>query len=924
MVYRAPAGVSLISLSHPIMNHALTLVRVARPASTVSAGWLASPDPVEWLREVAHCRNQGSNVSLYPVARSASDPRPVGVLLVPRGKAPSFRPRVQQLIEVLPGVHAPADAALSAGLPANERGYFFPYSLNFFHPSLGLIGFDPKDELDPANLLEAPPEREAFWNHAIPAGRFAPVLKVILVAEPPDPQEMLDAAGQDIGDRKDQPKPGSGLKDKASLLGLGLAGGAMLGAGWIIGALGKAGGLLGGSGPEIRRHPGGTGALYHLREWAQKHWQQLADSRNREIERLMKLMETNPDEGLRYALPLAGIEQSRGTARPTWKLGLNNAKFTLGHGGGAIDGWDIGGDARLKLERQYREAARRETALGRHERAAYIYGNLLGDWASAAKSLADAGRHRDAVAIYLHKLNNRAAAAKCLEDAGLLLQAAAAYAEAKQFEKAGDLHAKLGNHAEAREMWLAELQAQRDPLVKARILDTKLDDRQAALALLDETWKSGNRPEETLHMMFGTLRQYDDLAAGVSLLASMFEHRVGSLPLGAKLKIGLSHSQGWNAPEMNIALEKQAYQRIGEALTTGSGDSKALLDFLPELDPDDLLLQRDAKRYSVHKNPPKVPRSGPPQGTLRPEQIITISSHIRWDSIAPLPKGLSIAGYGQEMLAVGQLRENSCHTSALRTTDDPGDSPVRHIAVTSARGSGRLFHFTKFGRLHYRALDRVRHSGDDALGTLRGILAVGPFGDEGDFAVLQYTATSSLCVHIYSEMAELRRTIAIDLAPPDVTGLDWHITGRGGHLCIAAAGFVAWRFPDGQFVTTSLRESPSSLHISPRDGILEALVSVGSELLVIDFPKAGKDPEPVNLFSDPHANLPPASCYLPDGSILVAHRGGGSIYAPGVRLKANATLTFPRDAGDPVAVCSRGSGGFAILTNTGKLIVFAK
>jgi tetratricopeptide (TPR) repeat protein len=907
------------------MTHPLTLVRVTRPAPVVSAGWLASPDPVEWLREVAHCRKQGVDLALYPVARSASDPRAAGVLLIPRGKVPSFRPRVQELIELLPGVHAPADAALSAGLPPNERSYFFPYALHFFHPSLGLIGFDPKDELAPANLLEAPPERAAYWNHAVPAGRFAPELKVILVADPPDPQAMLDEAAQEIGDRKDQPKPGSALMDKASMLGLGLAGGAMLGAGWILGSLGKAGGLLGGGpGPGSGRHPGGPGAFDRLREWAEKHWQQLADSRNREIERLMKLMETNPDEGLRYALPLAGIEQSRGTAQPSWKLGLNSTRFSLGHGGGAIDGWDIAGDARLKLERQYREAAKREVALGRHERAAYIYGNLLGDWASAAKALADAGRHQDAVAIYLHKLNNRAAAAKCLEDAGLLLQAAAAYAEAKQFEKSGDLHAKLGNHAEAREMWLAELEAQRDPLVKARLLSTKLDDRPSALVVLDETWKSGNRSEAALLAMFTIHREDDNAVAGAALLDTMFEHRSSALPLEAKLRIAHDEAKRWKGAELWPALEKQAFRRIGAALATGSGNSKALLDFLPKLDPDDLLLERDAKRYSIHKNPPPIPKSGPPAGNLKPEQIITISSHLRWDSIAPLPKGVSIAGYGQEMLAVGQLRENGCHTSALRTQDDPGDSPVRHLTVTSARGTGRLFHFTKFGRLHYRALDRMRNSGDDALGTLRGILAAGPFGDEGDFALLQYTATSSLCVHIYSEMAELRRTIPIDLAPPDVTGLDWHIAGRGGHLCIAAAGFVAWRFPDGQFSTMQLGQSPSSLQISPRNGTLEALVSVGSEVLVIDFPKAGKDPEPVNLFSNPTNYAPPASCYLPDGSIVIAHRGGGSVFAPGGRLKENATLSFPRDAEDPVAVCSRGNGGFAILTDGGKLVVFGK
>jgi tetratricopeptide (TPR) repeat protein len=906
------------------MTRPLTLVRVVRPAPVVSAGWLASPDPAEWLREVAHCRRQGSQVALFPVAASPADPRPAGVFLLPRGAVPSFRPRVQLLVEISPNVHAPADAALSAGLPENERGYFFPHEVHFFHPSLGLTGFGTTDELPPARLLETPPERAARWNHAVPAASFAPKLEAILVEEPPDPREMLEEAADGIGDRSDQPQPGNGWKDKATTLGMGMAGGAVLGTGWILGMLGKAGNFIDGPGPIIRRHPTGPGAFDRLREWAEKHWQQLSDSRSREIDRLIKLMESNPDEGLRYALPLAGIEQSRGTARPTWKLGLNNPRYTLGHGGGAIDGWDVANDARLKLERQYREAAKREVALGRHDRAAYIYGNLLGDWAAAAKALADGGRHRDAVAIYLHKLNNRAAAAKCLEDAGLLLQAAAAYAEGKQFEKAGDLHARLGNHAQARELWQAEFDAQRDPLEKARLLSAKLGDRPGALALLDETWKSGHRPGDALIAMFSILREDGDAVAGTALLDAMFAHRTGSLPLAAKLRLAHDEAACWNGPELPAALEKQAFRRIADALTEGSGDSKALLDFLPKLDPDDLLLQRDAKRYSLHKNPPKVPKSGPPVGTLRPEQIITISSQIRWDSIAALPKGVSLAGYGQEMLSVAQFRDNGCHSSALRTTDDPGESEVRHLAVSSARNTSRLFHFVKFGRLHYRALDRARTPADDAIGTLRGILAAGPFGDEGDFALLQHTPTSSLCVHIYSEAAELRRTIPIDLAPPDVAGLDWRIAGRVGDLCIAAAGFVAWRFPDGQFTTMNLGEKPACLHLSPRSGTREALVSVGSEVLVIDFPKAGKDPEPVNLYSNPANHAPPASCYLPDGSIVVAHRGGGSVFAPGVRLKANATLSFPRDAGDHVAVCARGSGGFAILTDGGKLVVFGR
>lgn len=913
------------------MNVPLALLPVTRSQPPVSAGWLASSDPVEWLRELAHCRRQGCEVALYPVAASPADPRAVGVLLLPRGAAPEFRPRVQRLAELLPGVHAPRDAGLSAGLLPNERRFFFPYAIHLFHPTLGWVGFEAKDELPAARLLEAPREPGALWNAVLPVDRFAPVLKSIAVTLPPDPGEMLAAQGGEIGDRAGRPVDEKiGLGNRAALLGKGLAGGAVLGAGWVLNTLGK----LGGAGPggassgAGKKGPGASpqdpGSLDRLREWAQKNWQHLMDRRSREIDRLMELLEKDPDRGLHYALPLSGIEQSRGAAPPSWSLGRHGTNFSHGHGGGAIDGWDLGRDARLKLERQYREAALREIALGRYERAAYIYANLLGDWTSAAKALIDGHRYRDAVAIYLHKLNNRPAAAKCLEDAGLLDQAAALYAECRQFEKAGDLHARLGNREQARELWQAEVEAQRDPIVKARLLAEKLDDPAAALELLDAAWRSGNRSQVAIGAIFALYRQRDAIAEAVALLRQVFEHPLPAIPLRTRLKFCHEEVLRWPDPRLAAEFEKQAFRRIGRELSQGSRDGAGLLAFLPQLAPDDRLLVRDARRFSVHRHPPKVASDAAFQGLLRPQQIVRIPSEARWDSISPLPKGISVAGYGADMLAVAQLRDTGCHASALRTPDDPGGTVVRHLAVTSSRGSSRLFHFTGFRRLHYRSLDRMRTPEDDALGTLRDVLAVGPYGDEGDFAVLQYTRTSSLSVHLYSETAAVRRTLTLDLAPPDIASMDWWIAGRGGHLCLAAGGFVAWRFPTGEFSTMNLGQAPCGLHLSPVPGTQEALLLLSNEILLVEVTREGKPLEAVNLYSDPTARAAPVACYLPDGSIVIAHAGEGLVYPPGDRLKANAKVLIPSDAGRPVDVCARGRDGFAILTAAGNLLVYSR
>jgi tetratricopeptide (TPR) repeat protein len=902
----------------------LALVQINGSLPAVSAGWLATPDPVEWLRELAHCRRLGCEVAIYPVAASPAEPRTVGVLLMPRGKVPQFRARVQPLAELLPGVHGPLDAALSAGLLAHERGFFFPYPLHFFHPACGLVGFEPRDELAPENLLERPPERGCRWNLAVPGEGFAPSLKSILVAAPPDPGEMLEEAAREIGDRAGSPKMGEGLVDKAALLGKGVAGGALLGVGFVAGLLGKVAGLVGGYAFPGRFRTG-EGSLDRLLAWAEQNWQLLADHRKREINRLMNLMETDPDAGLRFALPLTGIEQSRGRAAPTWQLQAKNVRYSLGHGGGAIDGWDLANEERLKLERQYREAAKREIALGRFERAAYVFGNLLGDWNSAAKALADGGLPRDAVAIYLHKLNNRPAAAKCLEDAGLLLQAAAIYAECRRFEQAGDLHARLGNDAQARELWLAALDDQRDPLEKARLLADKLRDHPAALILLDQTWQAGIRPEAALTAMFGIHRQAAATAEAVSLLRRVFGHPLASLSLAAKLKLGHDQATRWADPVLTAELEQQAYLRIGQALSAGGGDSRALLEFLPQLDPDDLLLARDAKRFQIAKHPPKVPASGAPQGNLRPTKVIRIAPRARWSSLATLPDGVSIAGHEEGLLAVARFQNGTCHRLTLRIADDPGKSRIRHFAACSGRSTSLVFHFPAYKRLYHHPLDRSRTDEDRGLEYRRNILAAGPFKEHGDFALLEYTRTSSLSIHLYSETAALRRTFPIDLAPPEVTAMNWLMAGRDGHLCLAAEGFLAWRYGDGRMLTMGLGEAPAGLGLSPAVIQPEVLVTLSTEVLLIEVPHAaqvGKKLATVNLYSGHEERQPPVGCYLPDGSIVVAHRGGGRIYPPQDRITASATLSVPPDAGTPIDVCASGAGGFAILTDTGNLIVF--
>ncbi|MDB6079605.1 MAG: hypothetical protein JWO82_3352 [Akkermansiaceae bacterium] len=901
------------------MTTPLTLLPAIRPAATVSAGWLPSADPVVWLEEMARCLSQGHPVAAYLVATSATDPRPAGIFLLPRSGVPAFGPRVQPLTLLLPGLHGPSNATLSAGVLPHEREFFFRYRVHFIHPTAGLVGFDPQDEIQPAKLLRMPPPGDSRWNHAVPVIPFTPKLRGIQVAEPPAPEELLAGAAGEIGDSPGQtPSQDHGLLDKTARLGKGLAGGAVLGIGGLFHGLGKLLGFLPGSdkiGKAIQP------SLDQIEAWAKKNWQRISSEREAELERLLKLMETDPDAGLRHALPL-NESPGRGIAAPGSKLNTRDTLFRHGNGGGSVDGWHLEPATRLQLERQYRAAALREIELGRHERAAYIYGNLLGDWNAAAKVLLDAGRHQDAISIYLHKLKDRAAAARALEAAGLLLQAAAMYAEVKQFEKAGDLHAQLGNLEQAREMWLAEVDELKNPIEKARILSAKLDDDTAALALLNLAWLSNQQPESALVAMFAICRKQNDPAAAAVLLRRLFEPATAPHGVMQKLEHGHTLIRHWPFPLLVQEFERLAYRLIGANLAIHSAQSAPLLRFLPLLAPDDSLLARDARRYTAQNVPVQVAKSGSPRGRLRPEQVIALDDRTRWDSLSTLPKGLSLAGYGREMLAVAQLRDTGCHSSALRTSDDPGDSPVLHLAVTSPRGSSRLFHFRKHHRIHYRALDRVRTPADDALGTLRGVLAVGKYGNDGDFIILLLKGTGSLTAQIYSELAELKQSITIDLAPPGVVSQLWTIAGNDRQLCLSAGHLFAWRHPDGTFSTVQLSENVVSLAISPVAGSREVLLTTECEVTLITAAKPGKPPQAVNLFTNPATA--PVACFLPDGAVVVAWPGGGEIYPPGNRARVSATLDLPNDQDVWLDIAPRGTGGFALLSSRKNLVVFGR
>src|SRR5262249_7355988 len=137
----------------------------------------------------------------------------------------------------------------------------------------------------------------------------------------------------------------------------------------------------------------GEGMIGRFMQWMtvkQQQWRAgLEEARERELARLMRMLEDRPDEGLRFALALAGGGSARRLAPAGARLSPRRADFNMSslYSSAPADPWNVSDQMRRRLEVKYRELATRELGLGRYRRAAYIFAELLGDLHSAANAL---------------------------------------------------------------------------------------------------------------------------------------------------------------------------------------------------------------------------------------------------------------------------------------------------------------------------------------------------------------------------------------------------------------------------------------------------------------------------------------------------------------------------------------------------------
>lgn len=701
-------------------------IRYREQPQHVAAAWLVPGDDLslwleEWLRwELPQTAWQ---IAVLPGW---------GVLtILPAGQKPALSPRAVPFGCVGSRWYLPLHAELLPPAKNEELAALLPndFALAIFHPARGLLAIEPQQLGGLHNLLAPPLLTAQDWTAAQPGEALNAWLLSVQPSALPSLDEVMQAGRDDIGTQSSEWKelskrphePGNSLADRARR---GLSKMAVTAIGGLAGMLskvfsqlpaaGQGGGKRPAGGAASSTGAGGPGWLDSLANWAAKHLsaisQQLEDQRNREIQRLMHMLQNNPDEGLKFAIPF-GSGEHRGIAPPGGSLGSRDVNFDLSRlgGGGPADMWNLPPKYQLQLAQRYRELANRELELGRHRRAAYIFAELLGDFAAAASALA-AGEHwREAAVLYRDRLNRPRQAAECLERGGLLNEAIALYEPLRMYEKIGDLYQRLEQKDDALAAWrkaAAFHEGNRDFFQAANLFEVKIASPEEAACVLDRSWVEGHHLRESLEKLFDLfVRQgwHERARERIKALRDMYHtDTIAQASCEALATVVRTYPDS----QIGDLAADTARVIIGTHLPGADKQVRSrLVIALQQLVPADQLLPRDGQRYLRERDAAQPPPPPPPkQEIARRSRSIKIlrefhlAQQVTWEAAAAAGNHFFAVGNGEQraiIVAVHWQGQGGVWT--VKPNFPAGLIELPHVA-TDPQGHGPLLVATGFGK----------------------------------------------------------------------------------------------------------------------------------------------------------------------------------------------------------------------------------
>ena len=587
-----------------------------------AAAWFLSGDsPVRWLDELSRCGLADMDTRLFLVPCSLENRAPSGLLVVPARPESVAESPAGMACRVIDGrLFVPVDAVLHPPVSESELRRLAGLPVSFYHPVFGLSGFEAESVLRVSDLIEMPEETPVDWNRGRAGAPALPKLTAIALIQPPSIEDIFGGAEEDIGSEPLIDLPPTPDEPKETPLSKGTRGLRRLFAKGIS---------------EIMKQVPHTGShrtwINDFEDWANRQLHsvsgELEQLRNKELHRLLHLLDSDPEAGLRQAIPMNSFAH-RGSAPPSTRLGSHSLHFDPSRiGGRPADFWNVPTNLQETLRRRYREMADREMQLGRHRRAAYIYAELLGDLVSSAHAFKQGRLFREAALLYDEHLKNPLEAARCLAEGRLLAEAIERFEKLGRWLDVADLHERAGDQAAADRAIrrvVDERLLQGDALGAAKLVEERLRRPDEAVQMLLGNWPASHQAASCIGAAFQLLGRLGKHDVTLERLAQFRRESVPDalvLPLVSTLSVtardypheGVRHS----AADFSRVLIARQLQQPGLA----SGEAGRLLEHLVRLAPQDRLLSRDANRYLADRRstelrvrrvtPPPLPGNKP-------------------------------------------------------------------------------------------------------------------------------------------------------------------------------------------------------------------------------------------------------------------------------------------------------------------------
>lgn len=650
--------------------------------ATPAAAWFVpGADVGTWLAQLAEFEVELATIRLLPLPRSRADRAACGVLaLLPEGAEPRHSGRALPYAVRAGRIYLPAGAEIWPPATDEELLHEIGSDLIVWHPTIGPVGVLASEVLRCADLLRLPDVADDDWDRAVPGVAVVARLVAVAATEPQGPRGVFGSDAEDI-DSKTPAERAARLIRPTTLTWPNR---------WFDSLLAM-----------LER-------LTPLTDWVARLRQRLVAraaalvaaarprrddaARQREIERLMALLADDPDEGLKFALPVAG-EPGRGVAPPENQLGERAVDFSLQRpsAGGPADAWQIEASSLAELQRRYRELANREIALGRHRRAAYIYSHLLGDDLSAAMVLRDGGFPREAAALFELRLHDLQAAADCLLRGGLLADAAILMERVGRHEDAGDLRLILRQPDAAHRLYAVALRtrlAREDWLGAALLQIEKLQEVDAGLALLEERFRE-HRQGALLAAQIAILQRLGRAAEVDRVVAATTAAPLAPVRFAAATLLARMHHR--LAPAAQDQVRRRVRRVAAEFLATGPQatargiDLPQLLAAMRRVSPRDPVLAHDTRQW-LQRQPKPTTRTSSSLAVTFNLRLVPEQSHL-------LPGGaqwLAAACHGDQYVVAGSSNLARYCRVATWQSGSPESRPIAMQPCVHPLRSDRL------------------------------------------------------------------------------------------------------------------------------------------------------------------------------------------------------------------------------------------